>query len=472
MKHLSALDATFLHLESPEMPMHVGGLNLIDLPEGYEGEFLEEVKTHIRNRLHLAPVFHQRLELMPFELANPIWVEVEEVDLDHHIRGVVLPKPGTVTQLENAVARLHSKLLDRARPLWELYVIEGLKSGQAAFYSKVHHAAIDGQAGVALANAILDVSPQPREVDPAQSRRGYREPPGVGKMVASAFRNTLLQVANVVKSTPAAVKAIGGMAVPKVNAEGLLRTNLPRNWSLGPRTLLNVAITPQRSFATRTLPLAEVKSLGKQLGATLNDMVLAICSGALRRYLKTRGGIPKKPLVAAVPVSLRVEGDTKGNNQITMTLCSLATDIEDPLARLAAIRKATSGVKDSLGELRSVIPMDFPSLGAPWLVGGLASLYARSRLADRIAPIANVTISNVPGPRFPLYLAGGKIRTNYPVSIVTHGVALNITVQSYMDSLDFGFIACRKAVPNPRVFAKHVAEAFQELSALAEQEAG
>jgi hypothetical protein len=198
-------------------------------------------------------------------------------------------------------------------------------------------------------------------------------------------------------------------------------------------------------------------------------VVLALCSGALRRYLENAGGVPAKPLIAAVPVSLRQEGDASLNNQATMTLVNLNTHLADPMQRVSAIRRAAGAMKAQMSGVKGVIPTDFPSLGAPWLLSGLASLYGRSRLADRLPPLANVVISNVPGPQFPLYLAGGKMMTYYPVSIVIHGIALNITVQSYNGSLDFGFIACRRAVPDVRELAGHILEAHAELKRLAQE---
>lgn len=464
MKHLSGLDATFLYLETPEMPMHVGGLNLIDLPGGYDGDFYEDVKAHIAGRMHLAPVFQRKLAPMPFELANPVWVDDDDVDLEYHIRRIMLPKPGTMAQLETYVGRLHSSLLDRSRPLWEFSVIEGLQSGQVAFYTKVHHAAVDGQAGVALANAILDLSPARRAVKAPHSRkRGNAYQLGVAELIGAALRNTLLQYVKLAKLLPGAVRAAAG-TLARRRAGAASGGN---RWSLGPRTPINVAITNQRSFATLSTPLAETKAMAKRFEVSLNDIVLAVCAGALKRYLADAGCVPSKPLVAAVPVSLREAGDASSNNQASMMLCNLATTIVDPVARLREIHASTASAKATMGAFKAVIPTDFPSFGAPWLMSGLASLYGRSRLANRIAPVANVVISNVPGPQVPLYLAGALLKTYYPVSIVVHGVALNITVESFNGSLDYGLTACRKALPDVRDLAAYMREAHEELKRLA-----
>jgi diacylglycerol O-acyltransferase / wax synthase len=468
MKNLSGLDATFLYLETPETPMHVASLHLIDLPEGYKGDFCEDVKKHVAGRMHLAPLFRRKLELMPLELGHPIWVEDNNVDLDYHVRRIILPRPGSMAQLEAYVGRLHSNLLDRSRPLWEFYVIEGFHTGQMGFYFKAHHAAIDGAAGVAVAQALLDITPKPRQVKAPPARRRPNEPEiGTVQLIQNALSNTVAQYAKMVSYLPKAVKTISTLVIPQKDAEGKRRYTWLKNLSLGPKTPLNVSVTNQRSFASASIPLAEVKQIAKRFSVTVNDVVLALCSGALRRYLagssRDGSGIPKKPLIAAVPVSLRESGDTEMNNQVGMMLCNLATNVEDPLERLQAIHDSTQAAKESFENVKGVFPTDFPSLGAPWLMSGLASLYSRSRLANNLPPIANVVISNVPGAQFPLYLAGGKMASYYPLSIVVHGIALNITVESYNGSLDFGLIACRRAIPKVSNIVKYLIKSHEEL---------
>jgi len=215
MKHLTGLDATFLYMETPETPMHVGGLHILDLPAGYQGDFYEDVKAHVAKRMPLVSLFQRKLALMPFELANPVWVDDDDVDLDYHIRRIVLSKPGSMAQLEAYAARLHSSLLDRSRPLWEFYVIEGLETGQVAFYSKVHHAALDGQAGVALANALLDVTPVPREIKRRSVRRRADYQLGVAELAGAAITNVAAQYVKLVRLLPTAVSTIGSVIFPK-----------------------------------------------------------------------------------------------------------------------------------------------------------------------------------------------------------------------------------------------------------------
>lgn len=457
MHHLSGLDATFLHIESPEMPMHVGSLNVLDLPPGYEGDFYEDAKAHMMARIHLAKVLTRKLALMPFDLSNPVWIDDDDIDFDHHVRHVTLPKPGTNRQLQQYVGRLHSTLLDRSRPLWEFFIIDGLKSGQVALYTKAHHAAIDGQAGVAVAKAIFDFEPTGRLVKPPRPharRNAYQL--GMAELAGAAIRNTVLESVKLVQTAPAIARAIRDVLsdfAPKRDENGkrnwLAALRMPQNVRLfGPRTLLNVAITNQRSFAGRTISLAETKMIGKTFGCTLNDVVMATTAGAIRRYLMDYENLPDKSLIAAVPISLREAGNTDSNNQVSMSVMTLATDVADPVERLRVIHAASDASKAMMGRVKGAIPTDFPMLGAPWLISSLASLFGRSRAANVLPPLANVIISNVPGSPVPMYFAGARMASYYPVSIAVHSMALNVTVQSYAGRLDYGLIACRRALPD------------------------
>ena len=472
MKHLSVVDGAFLHMESPEMPMHVGSLHLFEPPAGYKGNWHEAVKAHVTQRMHLAPVFTRKLALMPFDLANPVWIPDDDIVLDYHIRHTVLPKPGSMKQLEALAARLHSSLLDRSRPLWEFYVIEGLADGRLGFYAKVHHAAVDGQAGVAMGRSVFDVTPEPRVVKPPRQKRGNQYQLGVAELLTAALENQLQQVVKIAQLLPALASTLYGAVKDGLakrrepaSASGGPSAPLGSRWKLAPPTPFNTSITNQRAFAGVALPLDDVKQIGKAFGASINDMVLWLCSTALRGYLSDSRELPEKTLVAGVPVSLRAEGDTSSNNQVTGTLTDLATNVADPLERLRAILAGTAAMKRQMGTLRGVIPTDFPSIGSPWLISGLASLYGRSRIANRLR-IANVAISNVPGPQMAVYLAGAKMLDYYPVSIVAHGLALNITVQSYMGQLCFGLIACRRAVPDVHELAAHMRHALEALKRL------
>ncbi|BEP37584.1 wax ester/triacylglycerol synthase family O-acyltransferase [Variovorax sp. V59] len=450
MKHLSGLDATFLHLETPEMPMHVGSLNVLDLPKGYKGDFYEDAKQFMASRIHLADVFTRKLALMPFDMTNPVWVADDDIDLDYHVRHITLPRPGTNRQLQQYVARLHSTLLDRSRPMWEFFIIDGLKSGQVALYTKVHHAGIDGQAGVALGKAIFDLEPTGRVVKPPRARprsSGYQL--GMAELATAALRNTAQQYVKLFKMAPAIARALGGLARPDEKAAEKDAATAPKKFNLfAPRTSLNVSITNQRTFAGRTISLAETKHIAKHFGVSLNDVVMATVAGALRHYLADNNELPAKPLVAGVPVSLREAGDDTANNQASMILVSLATDITDPVQRLKAINASSNSSKSTMNRFKAVILDDFPTFAAPWLVSGIASMVGRSGLVNLLPPAANVAISNVAGAPFPMYFAGALVTSYYPVSIASHGTALNVTVQSYNGRMDYGLIACRRAVPD------------------------
>ena len=460
MKALSGLDGAFLHLETAETPMHVGSLHLFDLPPGYRGDFHADMKRQMKSRIRLAPVFTRKLAPMPLQFANPVWVEADSVDLDHHVHRVRLPSPGTQAELEDCAGRLHSELLDRSRPLWRLYVFDGLASGQAACYIKVHHAVLDGQAGVLLAQALFDVTAEARRRLPRGSA-AHGEHPGLAPLAAAALKHDAGEYIKLLRHLPDAVKTLAGLfrASP-----GEVKGRLGQNFSFGPKTPLNVAVTGARGFAALSIPIATLKALAQAHDAKLNDIVLALCGGALRRYLAAQGGLPKKPLIAAMPISLRKPGNTDFTTQATLSLVNLNTHIADPLKRLRAIRDAAGAVKALARRARSVIPTDFPSIGVPWALHGLASLYGRSGIAGAMPPIANVVISNVAGSPVPLYAVGARMVSYWPLSIVEHGLGLNITVMSYAGAMGFGFTTARAAVLDAHALSAALLEALDELA--------
>ncbi len=429
MKKLGGMDAGFLYAETPQTPMHVAGLSVLQLPSGDRDDFYAIYKEHIAKRLHLMSVLTMKLVPSPYDIDHPVWVADPDIDLDYHIRHLGLPRPGTMQQLEELVGRLHSNFLDRSRPLWEFYVIDGLADGQVAVYTKMHHAAVDGGAGMALTQVMYDTTPVPREVEPPPPAAPRSAEPDAMMLIGAAYRNFLNQQIDALRKLPDVMKAVADLARPDL---AQLTRNLRKPPQLtAPKTMLNVSITSQRSFTALSLPLAEAKALAKATESKLNEVVLAISAGALRRYLHEHDNLPKDSLMAMVPVSLREPGNTDTNNQVSAMLCSLATDIADPLERLHAIREASGEAKQFTGKIKDATPRDFSVFGAPLWIQGMASFAARARLADNLPSQANVVISNVPGPQSPLYLAGAKMLTLYPVSIPAHGMALNITVQSY-----------------------------------------
>ena len=467
MKPLSGLDGAFLHLETPATPMHVASLHLFDLPAGYRGDFYARLKRQMAGRLDGAPIFQRKLAPMPLQFANPVWVHDDAVDIDYHVQRVALPEPGTLAQLEDCAAQLHSELLDRSRPLWRLYVFTGLQSGQAAYYIKVHHAVLDGQAGVLLAQVLFDLTPRARPVHHRAAEAG--EHPGMAALAAAALKHDAGQYIKLLRHLPDVVKTLAGLfggAVGASSRPGAGVGRLGQNFAFGPRTALNVPITGERGFAALSIPLDALKRLAVAHDAKLNDIVLALCSTVLRRYLARHGGIPRKPLMAAMPISLRARGNTEYTTQATMSLVNLHTQLADPIKRLRAIRDAAGAVKALAGRAQGILPTDFPTIATPWLLHGLASLYGRAGVSGRLPPIANVVISNVPGPQVPLYAAGARMASYWPMSIAEHGVGLNITVMSYAGAMGFGFTTARSAVPDVRELTAALGVAFDELCAL------
>ncbi|QAU48252.1 WS/DGAT/MGAT family O-acyltransferase [Bradyrhizobium guangzhouense] len=499
-KKLSSLDASFLYLETPEMPMHVGSMAIFRLPDDYKGDFFEDFKAMIVSRLHIAPILKARLEKAPLDIDHPTWVEDDQFDIDRHIFRASLPAPRDRATLERIVGWMHAKLLNRARPLWEFYVFEGMKDNEVGLYSKMHHAAIDGGAGAALTNMIYDISPIPRKVEPPTggSRPPGQEPrdiaanlldsyqqlfsqpleasaaaknlqlPRTGKSDIGSilFDNAMYQIESAVRfagNIPTMVKSVsdvlGKISDPK-SRESLASM-------VSPPTMLNKTISSERSFAGVSISLSRSKALAKQAGGKLNDVVLALASGVVRRYLLQYGTLPAKSLTAAVPISLREEGNTEANNQVFGMICSIATNIADPKARLEAIIAQSTKSKEMSHPLRALMPQvsNISMLGAPIIVQILALLYSRSDLSDVLPPAANITVSNVPGPRQTLYAAGAELLHIFPVSISTHGQALNITVQSYRDQLDFGFIVGANIIPHVQVMCDMLPEEFAALEA-------
>jgi diacylglycerol O-acyltransferase / wax synthase len=479
MKRLSGLDATFLHLETPQMPMHVGALHVFELPKGFRGKFVNALRTHMASRLPLAPPLRRRLWMMPLNLTNPVWVDAVP-DMRYHVVEVAMParktkKPLTLADVEAIVGKLHSQLLDRNQPLWRFHVIDGLAPGpgggkRVAMYTQLHHAAVDGQAAVALANAILDLSPEGRDLGVRPSSRPKRFELSMVEMISGAVTSEVQQITQLIRALPGTVSALTSAAT-QAAARSSLVTGRKRIGSLGmaPRMALTGAVTAGRAFAAVTMSLPECKALGKQHGATLNDVVLWLCSSALRAHYKRKGELPRASMVAAVPVSLRAKGDTSASNLASMTLFSLGTNVADPIKRMAHIKAASKTMKSTLSDVKSILPTDFPSIGLPWMMEAANAIYRRATASDKLPPVANVTISNVPGPPVPLYMAGAKMLTNYPCSIVVHGVALNITVQSYDQSLDFGLMADAKAMPDVRKLGEALMDAMQALRELAHE---
>ncbi|WP_296446629.1 wax ester/triacylglycerol synthase family O-acyltransferase [Rhodoferax sp. UBA5149] len=471
MDTLSGLDATFLYLETAEMPMHIGSFCLYELPPDFKGSFHKAVQAHIARRQHLAPVFSRKLEFMPLDLGHPVWIQVEDIDLDFHIRRVK-GKTLTFRQAEEICAVLHSQLMDRRQPLWELHVFERIERPDgslcAGLYSKVHHATLDGKGGTVLTNAIMDLSATPREVPPPGKQRQGSEQHDLkmGEMIGAVFSSSLAQYVKLIKALPQAAQALGSTVLKQSFGGPGHKTGIKSPLHLAPMTDFNVAVTTERTFGTARLPFADCRAMAKAVNGSFNDILLWLCATALRTYVSQHGSIPKKSMLAAMPISLREEGNKDFNTQASMTVVELGTQFANPMKRLKVIMTSTAKVKNAMVDLKGLLPTDYPSLLAPWIVGGVAKAafktYSATGLSHRLPMLANLVISNVPGPQVSLYLAGARMLTYYPMSIVVHGVALNITIQTYAGYVDFGVIADKKAMPQVHDLTDALMQAFEE----------
>jgi WS/DGAT/MGAT family acyltransferase len=481
MQQLTGLDTSFLVMEAGGQLGHVGSLCLYD-PKGLRGRSLAEAFAGaLEARLHLLPPYRRRLVEVPLGLDRPYWIEDPNFDLDYHLRHIAVPPPGDEQQLAALVARIHGRALDRARPLWEAYVIEGCANGLVALYTKIHHCTIDGVSGAELMQVLLDRSPMGDEVPYGEAAEpeaipGSLEMLGRGalglarqpdRIARTAFR-TVRDLGRQQGALGAVARSLGLDRLPL--AGGFLRRRGPQldadpiPQTPAPHTPWNRSITPHRRFAYFSLPLGRVKQVKSAFGTTLNDVVMAISAAALRRYLESKDALPDTPLVAMVPVSVRsAEQKREFTNRVTMVLAELATDEEDPVARLRRIAAAMQTAKRMQQAVPANLLQDWTQVTTPALAAQAARIVARTRVMDRMRPPFNVVISNVPGPREPLYCAGAELMTYYPVSAVAEGQGLNITVQSYRDHLDFGLISCRELVPDLWDLADLFPEALEEL---------
>ena len=483
MQQLSGLDASFLYMETGAQFGHVGSLTLYDPREAREGSLYHALRRALPERLHLLPPFRRRIVEVPFGLDHPYWIEDPNFDLDFHMRHIAVPPPGTNEQLAELVSHLHSLPLDRSRPLWQLWVIEGLESGQTALYVKVHHCTIDGVSGVEMTSTLLDRTREGAAPRAALERWRPERIPGDGEMFARGLAGLALQPGKAVRFAIRTARDLPGITpllAPFADAIGLGR--LP--WPLGPRrtdqvdapklpqtaaphTSFNRSITPHRRFSFITLSLEDARRVRKAFGTTLNDVVMALCAGALRRYLEERGELPEEALIASVPVSVRAASEKATySNRVTAVMAELATDEPDPVKRLRRIHESMRSAKELQEAIPATLLQDFTQFATPALFAQAARIAARLRIADRMRPPFNLIISNVPGPREPLYCGGAQMRTYYPVSAVAEGQGLNITVQSYMDQLDFGFIADRELVPDVWMMTELMHESMDELLSL------
>ncbi|MEM6302386.1 MAG: wax ester/triacylglycerol synthase family O-acyltransferase [Pseudomonadota bacterium] len=463
MRRVDLTSTGFLLLEKRETPMHVGGVNLFSIPKGVDKQkFLQEVVDRLRDCNEFRKPFG---EYAAARRTGHFWETDEHIDMDYHVRHSALPAPGRYRELFALTSRLHTTLLDRTRPLWEIHVIEGLQNDQFALYNKIHHAAIDGIGGIQITQAMCTQNPKDksanhpfslatheklkslrppkpkpvREVDPASVKRVLevlKEQYDSGINLATAARRFGM----------AFFGRSGNLAVP---------------WHNVPRTSINTRVSGARRFVAQSFAFARVKHVCKSLDATVNDVVLAMCAGALRRYLLARDELPLHSLKAMAPVSIREEGDVDSANAIGFITADMATNIYDPEKRLRAIQASMRAGKDLMRELSSSEAALFTQLTQlPALITSILGIGSRF-------PAFSTVVSNVPGPREQLYWNGARLDGMYPASIVFDGFAMNITLISYHDNLDFGIIACRRSLPQIQRMIDHLEDSLAELEALA-----
>ncbi|HEY2173469.1 MAG TPA: wax ester/triacylglycerol synthase family O-acyltransferase [Mycobacteriales bacterium] len=455
-RRLSALDVQFLNAESRTAPTHVGVLIMLDPATAPGGQVtVESLRALLAARLHLVPALRWRLHLVPFGLGLPYWIDVATPDLDDHVTEVRVAAPGDEVQLGEAVARLAQEPLERDVPLWQIYLLHGLAGGHQAVYAKVHHAVVDGVSGADVLGVLFDLDPQPRDVPPPrQAPRPEREP-GPAEMLRQTLTHSSGQALSLARAARSA-------AVPD-----LARLAATSRLHRAPATPFNDPLTARRAFAFISLPLAEIKLVRDALELTLNDVALALCTGVLRRWLHDQGTLPARPLVAAIPVSVRSpEQIGTAGNQISLMLTDLPTHIGDPADRIDALRTAVRDAKSRFAQ-RPPRLLHHAAAAIPQLLHGTATrlLVRAARLAP---PLCNLLVSNVPGPQVPLYAAGARVTATYPVSVISDiSGGVNITVMSYNGHIDIGIITCPDIAADPWTLAEHFTTALAELSGVA-----
>jgi diacylglycerol O-acyltransferase len=482
VRQLTSLDAQFLAVESGRTYGHVGSLCTYDTSGAPGGELtIKDLCRMVSERLHLLPPFRWKLVNVPLGLDLPYWAEDPDFDLDFHIREAAIPPPGDDRKLADVVARIFARPLDRSRPLWELYLIHGLPDGRVALLTKVHHAVVDGVSGNEILTVLLDPAPDGgKELPPRpETDRVGERVPGDLEMLGRGLLGVPLQPLRALKALPTTLPALteipGANAFPVVptlskalsrlrglagapSTDAILEITAAR----APKTPFNGRISPHRSFAFGSLSLSKVKSIKNELGITVNDVVVTLCASAVRQWLLDRDELPRTPLIAMVPVSVRApaERDAFGN-RISAMIVPIPTDVADPRDRLVRAHELLSSAKANHAALPASLLTDATSFIPP----AVAALAARTTIdiLGRTRPPLNLVISNVPGPRDPLYCAGARLETMFPVSVVVDGVGLNMTVMSYRDQLDFGIVTDQRQIPDAWPFMDHLGQALEDM---------
>jgi diacylglycerol O-acyltransferase len=469
LKQLTGLDAAFLALETPKTTGHVGGVCVLDAKNAPQPLTLDLLTAVLAERLPLVPVLRRKLLNVPLGLDQPYWIDDPHFDIEYHIREIALPRPGSYAQLTEQVARLHARPLDRSRPLWEIYLITGLAKRRAAVYTKIHHSAIDGVSGTELLTVLLDLKPEGRELPATSSFTPASAPSPVSLAVVAAARlawrpvqtvrvtNEMIRVMPTL--APAISSFVGGMLGLNRGDGQVITTRL----GSAPVTPFNGPITQHRRVAFRSLDLGSVKAVKNAFGVSVNDVVLAMCAGALRRWLADRNTLPDAPLIAMIPVSIRDPASQGAlGNKVSAMLAMLPTNVADPAERLVAVHAATKLAKSQQAAIPQGLVDQVSDFAPPALTARAARVVFATGLLHRLPPF-NLTISNVPGPNVPVYLCGAQLEAHYPVSVITDGQGLNVTVIGYLGQLHFGLTACRELVPDIEALAGYLGEELEVL---------
>ncbi len=463
MQQLSGLDSSFVYLETPRTPMNIGGIYIFDgnTPSGQMN--FERFKEHIRSRLHVARAFRQRLIDVPLNLDFPYWIEDPDFELDLHLPHVGLPQPGDRQALMKLAADIFSKPLDRSRPLWEITFVDGLDKIEGvpkhafAAICKIHHAAVDGVAGEEILSALLDVFPKPRIVEETSAWTPQSVPTEIevlGKTYSSAIRSPF-RFAKLLRQT-------SSMIATSISTRLTARFRSPPMILSAPKSCFDATLSAQRVIDGTQISLERVKLIKNAIpGATVNDVVLAVCSGALRKYLLDKDALPEESLVSLAPISIRSLNE-KGDagNRISAMLVSLATDEPDPLTRMVRINESTRGAKEYNKAIEAERLMDY----LPSATFSLAvRLYTRWHLSDKHNPFFNLVTTNVPGPQIPLYLDGAKLLTQVGIAPIFDGMGLSIVIMSYAGNIGIGAISCKTLMPDLSALIAHIEDAMKEL---------
>jgi diacylglycerol O-acyltransferase / wax synthase len=459
MERLSGLDASFLYLETPAQMMHVCGIVVLDpetIPGGYS---FNAFKAELHSRVSAIPSFRRKLRTVPMKLDHPIWVNDDDFDIDRHIHRMALPSPGGERELADLCGHMAGIPLDRSRPLWEFVVIEGLESGKVAIFTKMHHCTVDGVSGANAISFLCSLEPDAPPLESAPENAAVARTPSDTELLARGVITNL--------GKPVAVaKLVGPTAGVLTKTIGRARSGTAMAAPLrAPRTSFNGTITGHRTVALEDLSLDKIKEIKNAVpGATVNDVVLTLCGGALRRYLDERDELPESSLVASVPVSVRGKSKKQsGSNKVSTIFSRLGTDIEDPLDRLAQVSEGNTNAKDHHKAIPADTLQDWAEFAAPRTFGLAVRMVSSLRLADSGPVIHNLVISNVPGPPMPIYFMGARITGFFPFGPVFHGAGLNITVLSNDGHMDVGLIACRELAPDLWTLAEDIPAAVEEL---------